>query len=170
MKNLIAIDPGASGGIAWNNAPGYNAHKMPDGMTNLAYFIRGFADLNGGESFVYMEDVGGYMPGNAGPGAVTFAKHIGHLEAICYMLALPVVKVRPQVWMKDLGFSVSKYYPDGYSKLDKAKKSKALAEAKRRNKNDIKEAMARLYPAIKVTLATADALAILTWAMKQEGV
>ena len=30
--NLIAIDPGASGGIAWTDGDGAHAEPMPDGM------------------------------------------------------------------------------------------------------------------------------------------
>jgi len=146
MKNLIAIDPGASGGIAWADSDGnVFAAKMPEGMTGQADFMRG-AVMNEKIKTAILEKVGTYMPGNSGPAAATFARHCGHLDAILYMLSISVIPVSPGVWMKALG------------NLPKDKKDR---------KNAIKELMARTYPHLNVTLATADALGLLTWAIRK---
>jgi len=142
-RPLIAIDPGASGGLAWTDADGItHAEPMPAGMTAQADRLRALAaELPGAEAVV--EKVGGYMPGNSGPAAATFARHCGHLEAILYMSGLPAEAVAPGVWQRTLG---------------------ELPREKADRKRAIREAMQRRFPALAVTLKTADALGILFWA------
>ena len=146
MKPIIAIDPGASGGIAWRDADGITrAEPMPTGITAQADLLRSLAASLPGAVAV-LEKVGAYMPGNSGPAACTFARHCGHLEAALYLLGVPSEQVAPGVWMKALG---------------------ALPSEKPERKRAIREAMARRYPALAVTMKTADALGILTWATER---
>jgi len=151
MTTLIAIDPGASGGIAWTDGEVVNASKMPDGMAAQIDHIRMISATNPGATAI-MERVGGYMPGNAGPGAVKFARHCGHIEAALYCLGIPAEKVGAAQWMKVCG-----PLPSGMD-----------AACKRARKNAIKDAVARRFPHLTVTLATADALGILWWAMARQ--
>jgi hypothetical protein len=139
----IAIDPGASGGIAWTDRDGIaQAAPMPDGMTAQVDFLRALrAELP--TAGAVMERVGGYRPGNSGPAAVTFARHCGNLEAALYSLGVPTICVTPRKWQAALGT-----WPD-----EKADRKRA-----------IRDAMARRYPHLHVTLGTADALGMLTWA------
>lgn len=140
---IIAVDPGATGGIAWTDADGIvRAEPMPDGMTEQVDFFSALQREITHGCTTYMEKVGGYVPGNSGPAAATFARHCGHLEAMLYCLGYSVVGVVPSKWMRPLNCPKDK------------------AERKRH----IKESMARLYPHLHVTLKTADALGILTWA------
>jgi hypothetical protein len=141
---MIAIDPGASGGIAYIDDGEVQAVPMPEGMSEQIDLIRGLARV--GHHYCTIENVGGYMPGNSGPAACKFARHVGHLEAACYCLGISVTKVAPQTWMKAVG---------------------TFSKEKKERKAQIKEAMARLYPHLKVTLKTADALGILTFAMRK---
>ena len=166
MNYRIAIDPGVSGGIAWIDYRGIvQAQNMPLGMTAQVDRLKELATMYGPVSAI-LENVGGYVPGNAGPGAVKFARHVGNLEAALYAYDMPVLTVAPSTWMKSLGFSVSNYLPAGYKDMPAGKAKKAVrAKAQRIHKNAIKEAMARRYPHLEVTLNTADALGILTWAM-----
>lgn len=147
-RPLLAIDPGAAGGLAWTDADGIpHAEPMPAGMTAQADRLRALAaELPGAEAVV--EKVGSYMPGNSGPAAATFARHCGHLDAILYMAGLPAEAVAPGVWMKSLG---------------------ELPREKADRKRAIRELMARRFPALTVTLKTADALGILTWAAGRRG-
>jgi hypothetical protein len=140
---MIAIDPGAGGGIAYIDADGtVQALPMPEGMTTQMDFLRSLLrDI--GKVNVYVENVGGYMPGNSGPAACKFARHVGHIEAACYGFGFPLVYVAPNTWMKSIG---------------------TFSKDKKERKAQIKESMARLYPHLSVTLKTADALGILTWA------
>lgn len=145
-RPIIAIDPGAAGGVAWTESDGTVwAAPMPSGMTAQADLLRSLvASLPG--AVAVLEKVGGYMPGNSGPAACTFARHCGHLEAALYLLGVPSEQVAPGVWMKALG---------------------ALPSEKPERKRAIREAMARRYPALAVTMKTADALGILTWATER---
>ena len=166
--SMLAVDPGASGGVAWVDHDGVvNALHMPEGMSEQVGLLRSLASQ--GCAYGVMENVGFFRPGNSGPAACTFARHCGHLEAACYALGIAVTEVTPQSWMKAMGFGVTKYLPDGYKDLPDKDRRAARATAVRLNKTAIKEAMARRYPHIKVTLKTADALAILTWAMGTKG-
>lgn len=146
-RPIIAIDPGAAGGVAWTESDGTVwAAPMPSGMTAQADLLRSLvASLPG--AVAVLEKVGGYMPGNSGPAACTFARHCGHLEAALYLLGVPSEQVAPGVWMK--------------------KALGALPSEKPERKRAIREAMARRYPALAVTLKTADALGILTWATER---
>jgi hypothetical protein len=146
--STVAIDPGASGGLAWMDADRIaHCEPMPEGMSAQADRLRALAaELPG--LVAVMERTGSYMPGNSGPAAVTFARHCGHLEAITYTLGLPTEQVAPGVWQKALG---------------------ALPKEKPERKRTIKELMARRFPALAVTLKTADALGILTWALERRG-
>lgn len=145
-RPIIAIDPGAAGGVAWTESDGTVwAAPMPSGMTAQADLLRSLvASLPG--AVAVLERVGGYVPGNSGPAACTFARHCGHLEAALYLLGVPSEQVAPGVWMKALG---------------------ALPSEKPERKRAIREAMARRYPALAVTMKTADALGILTWATER---
>jgi len=160
----LSIDPGKEGGIAWTDNDGVaQADPMPDGMCALCDHIRELRLICTGWGAI-VEKVGTYMPGNAGPGAATFARHCGHIEAALYCHGIPFIAVTPQAWMKAGGFSAAKYHPADYKALpDKARKL-AHAEAVRRNKRDIQEAMQRRYPHLSVTLRVADALALLAYA------
>lgn len=146
MTPLISIDPGANGGLAFRCADGIiSAWKMPDGM---AAQIEGLIELlaNHRGLRAVIERVGGYMPGNSGPAAAKFARHCGHIEAALYALGIPCEQVAPQVWQRPMNLP-----------HDKATRKRA-----------IKAAMGKLYPHLSVTLATADALGILTWAVNAE--
>ena len=144
---LLAIDPGAAGGLAWIDASGVvQTAPMPCGMTAQADLLRGLArDLPGAVAVV--EKTGTYRPGNSGPAAAKFARHCGHLECALYMAGLSTSEVAPGVWMRTLG---------------------SLPKDKGERKRAIREQIARRYPDLTVTLKTADALGILTWAIQQQ--
>ena len=141
MIPFLAIDPGASGGLAWRDADGIvHADPMPDGMTAQVDYLRSLAAGLPGLSAI-MEKVGTYVPGNHVGSACTFARHCGHLEAALYALGIPFTEVAPAVWMKKLG---------------------TLPKDKPERKRAIRELMARQFPALDVTLKTADALGLLS--------
>ncbi len=141
---ILAIDPGANGGFAWTDEDGViQAARMPEGMTAQIDLMREIRTKSPSMVAV-IEKVGGYMPGNSGPAAATFARHCGNLEAALYCLDLPTTRVVPNKWQKALGS-----WPE-----DKADRKRA-----------IKEEMQRRFPHLSVTLCTADALGILCYAM-----
>ncbi|OIO23388.1 hypothetical protein AUJ13_03570 [Candidatus Micrarchaeota archaeon CG1_02_49_24] len=160
MTLIIAIDPGLSGGIAWQDGDGIiHAEAMPENMTSQADKIR---EIKGGHSLCYaiMERTGTYVPGNSSPAAVTFARHCGNLEAILYMARIPTVQVSPQKWQAVL--PLTKFPPIPKGTGPKIKKAET-ARRKMVHKREIKEEMQRRYPHLRVTLKTADALGLLTF-------
>ena len=166
MKRYIAIDPGgSSGGIAWRDEDGIvRAVAMPDSMTEQVDMLRSiYASVHIGDVLAVRENVGAYMPGNSGTAAATFAGHCAGLDYALYALGIPTDRaVAPQTWQKPSGWSVSKHLPAGYRDLPEGKaKKQAHAAAKRAHKGEIKDAMQARHPHLRVTLATADALAIL---------
>lgn len=141
--SLIAIDPGASGGICWRDADGIvNAEPMPPTMPDIVDKLREISAANPGVTAV-VELVGFFRPGNSATAAVKFARHCGHVDAALYACGIPSRSVAPHTWQKALG---------------------ALPPDKTARKNAIKERVQRSHPHIKVTLATADALGILAYA------
>ena len=150
MKRLLAIDPGASGGLAWRDADGIvQAEAMPEGMTAQLDRLRVLRVAPGWGMLAVMEQTGTYRKGNAVGGAVKFARHCGHLEAALYALGVGIYRnPAPGVWQKALGT-----WPK-----DKPERKRA-----------IREWAARRYPYLSVTLKTADALALLAWGEMQEG-
>ena len=164
MKTIIAIDPGAAGGIAFNVDGIVTAYKMPDTLAD----IRDLLQLNiNNPAVIYCERVGTYMPGNSGPSAATFAEHVGALKGIICCLRIPVVFPTPAKWMKHfIGTQVYKEKKsDGYD--EKAWKA-VLSRRKQERKNKIKTKAQELYPNIKTTFKTSDALGILHYAKEQE--
>lgn len=142
MKYMLAIDPGASGGLAWVDSDGVvQTEAMPDGMTAMVDRLRELVTEMPGLGAV-IEKVGLWMPGDHPNAATKFARHCGQIEAALYALGIPFEDVAPGVWMKTLG---------------------ALPKEKADRKRMIRELMARRYPHLRVTLDTADALGLLTW-------
>lgn len=139
--NLLAIDPGASGGIAFGDTASAKdpaLHAMPETVHDLAELIR---DSKVEHAFV--ELVGGYI-GKAQPAssAFVFGENYGKIQGILASLGIPFTLVRPQKWQLALSLGNSK----GMKKHEWKAKLKAKAQ--------------RLYPQSKVTLQTADALLI----------
>lgn len=144
-KRLIAIDPGGSGGIAWQEEGSVNSVKMPETEGDIVSFFRGFKPS---AYTVFMEEVGGYV-GRAQPGSAMFkfGRHTGFVIGVVMALGFRLEMVRPQKWQKNLGLGTSTSCD---SKADWKRKLKAEAQRK--------------YPGIGVTLYNADALLILDYA------
>ena len=143
MNSVLAIDPGASGGIAWRESSGkIFVQRMSDTLADLKRLLQITRC-----TFVVVEKTGGYMPGNSGPASVKFARHCGEIDGLLVGLGISFERVSPQVWQKHLG---------------------ALPKEKPDRKRKIKALMQERYPDLNVTLCTADALGILTWKLKDE--
>lgn len=158
---MIAIDPGKNGGIAYDNPETGRVEvvAMPDTMADIATALRVIIalDPSGGNLRCIIERVG-YTPGDGGKGAFSFGQHLGHLQAILYMLGVSVEQVSPQTWQKVVGLPV-----EPVKDLNKQQ----LAARAIRRKNMIKDFAQRRYPKCKVTLKTADALALYAWAQQR---
>ncbi len=157
-KIILAIDPGASGGLAWGPAAGGEVQTLaiPKTEGEVAETLRQIVTDAGnpGSVVAYLEQVGGYVStegGQPGSAMFKFGRGYGFILGALAALCVPVELVTPQRWQKGIAAGVRA----GLSKSDWKRKLKAQAE--------------RLHPGRRVTLATADALLILAWARKMEG-
>ena len=144
-RKIIAIDPGAMGGIAVfsiDKSILIDLVKMPDTPQDLLDFISKY-QIN---SKCYLEKVGG-LPGMGGSSMFNFGKGFGHLEMALLCRKIPTTEVTPQKWQKALQLG------------NKGHKSTSQW------KNKLKAKAQQLYPMVpKITLATSDALLILEYA------
>jgi hypothetical protein len=157
MKLIIAVDPGASGGVAIFNTikKHLEIHAMPEDA-DLRDLLETLAATYGAAHIVcYLEQVGGFINVGGvnvgvGPAMFNFGDGFGYVRGIVDTLRIRRVMVRPQVWQKGI--------PGLVPKMKSNLRKRAL-----------KEYAARLFPDQKVTLKTADALALLEYAKRIEG-
>jgi hypothetical protein len=150
-KVLVAIDPGKSGGIAWRDSVGnIGTDKMPETIKELAVYLEEFRCIANPPLFL-MEKVGKHRLGNSAQSSATFAKHVGHLEALLIANELRTYEVAATKWMNEI--------------VPGRPKGVEGAQVRAR-KNYIKDMMQRHHPHLKVTLATADALGILEYLIR----
>lgn len=158
----MAIDPGASGAIVSTNTSLSLtvSRNMPGTEADICEEIRRHCMGGGNVSPlaypVVIENVGAYVSGDAATSACKFAKHCGVLEGIMTALSIPFDRVAPQVWMKAYVGKIA--YP---KRCDNAGKKKTY------RKNVVKARSQQLFPSITVTLANADALGMLWFAMEK---
>ena len=148
----LAIDPGASGAYAI---------RYPDGTTEAhpftcdSDFLSTMSNLASRAKQEHhsvtctIEQVGGYV-GKAQPGSsmFNFGRNFGYVLGVCQAFGFQIILTRPQVWQKA--------FPT------KTKKNQNSAQHKR----ELKDHATRLYPALKPTLKTADALLILHYSTR----
>ena len=138
---FIAIDPGKNGGIAWRDENGVWAIDMPGTARDLVDALRGICVQF---PCVFMECVierVHAMPRDGSASAFAFGENFGMLQGVLAALGIPYRFVTPQTWQRKVG---------------------ALPKEKKDRKNAIKEFAQQRHPRLKITLKTADALAILT--------
>lgn len=146
MTLYVGIDPGASGGLAFVNEFGEGNHTpMPDTDRDLWEWVAVFRQGGEHRTFALIEKVGGYIAGAAHPGSAMFkfGQSYGALRMALTAAGIPFEEVPPQRWQKALGV-----VPRG--------RDESKAEFKRR----LRQKAQQLFPAERVTLATADALLI----------
>lgn len=183
MSELVmAIDPGASGGIAWIVSNAVQAIRMPETYVDLFKAlkrIREEAKLHGVPARAVVEHTSA-MPGEGVVGVRHFGEHVGHLEMALYALGFSMRKVAPITWQNGLGVpALAKVGPrpePGALEPGEAFKERKRSWAAARNRSKmakkaaIKNLAQQRFPALAVTLSTADALMILDWALKQQPV
>ena len=144
----IGIDPGANGGIAWIDYNGKACvEKMPDSLQDLWELICDITNhprstVDGRNYKAYIEQVSS-SPQMGVKSAFTFGNGFGHLEMALTAAGIPFERVRPQVWQKALGCMT------------------------KGDKNVTKRKAQELFPQLRITHATADALLIAHYGTKQ---
>lgn len=151
MKTIIAIDPGESGGIAIASRNGVRAVPMPATQGDLVELLKSVRDgSKQGECIALVEE----QTGCAGikvsaPAMFKFGRNYGFVLGALQMDGWRIETVRPQTWMKALGLGTR----NGMTKSQWKNKLKAKAQ--------------QLFPKMKVTLSTADALLLLECGMRR---
>lgn len=143
---IVAIDPGASGGIAAGDGDEIQTFPMPEDVPSLRKLLKGLKPER-----VVIEKVGGFIAGSPAPGSAmfNFGYNAGTIEGIVCAMGVRYEFVTPQTWQKPLG-------------LGGRKSCNSPAEWKRKLKTCAKQR----FHSIDVTLGNADALLILDWAMR----
>jgi hypothetical protein len=136
---VIGIDPGKNGAIAWITDGKPCVEKMPDTLQDLWGLIGDICGLTSNHGYTpcraYIEQVHS-SPQMGVKSAFTFGNGFGHLEMALTAAGIPFERIRPQVWQKSLGCLTGG------------------------DKNVSKRRAQELFPTMKVTNATADALLI----------
>jgi hypothetical protein len=154
MKNLIiGIDPGAGGGFAeiWPDGR-VNCYPMfdePDMRDYVATVVR--QPFMENRPVVYLEQVGGFIgdPSKSrGSAMFNFGSGYGFIRGLLSANLVTYKLVVPRTWQKGI---------PGVQGIKGPARKRAL-----------KEHAARLFPNVKVTLSTADALLIADYGKKQE--
>lgn len=152
VLNLFAIDPGVGGGIAYIDTDGsVHALPMPQTDRDICDQLQVLALAGGKTATCYVEELpkfGGVMSRSA---MFTMARNYGLLLGILTAYRVRVVQISPKRWQGVLG--------------GLGNKADHGTDWKRRLKARAQE----LYPALDVTLKTADALLILDVARQLEG-
>jgi len=135
MITTIGIDPGKNGGIAWIADGKPCVEKMPDTLQDLWELVTDMWNVSPNPCKAYVEQVHS-SPQQGVKSAFTFGQGFGHIEMALTAAGIPFERVRPQVWQKAMGCLTSG------------------------DKNVSKRRAQELFPSLKITHATADALLI----------
>lgn len=140
---VVAIDPGASGGIAvWNAA--INCFPMPKSATDIVLFLRDIAEADG-DALVVIEDVPKFVAGmkTSASAMATLHANVGYIKGVVDTLGLRLKEIKPKDWQAAVGAGKKKDHEKW--------------------KPHLKDLALRAYPFLgkAVTLKTADALLIL---------
>jgi len=133
---IIGIDPGKNGGIAVIDELGKaHADKMPETLQDLFEHFDSLNLSHTGDRRAYIEQVHS-SPQMGVKSAFTFGNGFGHLEMALTACGIPFERIRPQAWQKALGCMT------------------------KGDKNVSKRRAQELFPTLKITHSTADALLI----------
>ena len=184
----IGIDPGASGGLAEIAIDCTEAIPMPRTEKDIWEWVHWFQA--GQKPYAMIEKVSGYI-GESQPGsrAFRFGQSYGSLRMALIAAGVPFEEVTPQTWQKALGVSPRR---KGGKKCDMCSglgtigvrdsvdeqidcprcqnKPRLKEESKSQWKNRLKAKAQQLFPKLKITLKTADAILIAEYCRrKREG-
>ncbi len=112
---ILGIDPGLSGAICFLDSGTVETFDMPTFETiksgrkrrevNAAELARIIADRNPDKAII---ELVGAMPGQGVSSMFNFGRSFGAVEGVIAALQIPVTKVRPAKWKRDMGLSKDK--------------------------------------------------------------
>jgi hypothetical protein len=165
----VGIDPGVSGGIALLYKESAECYPMPERIEDLWSYFKELSLGMNGRTRAVIERVGGYVRGYdddakaRGSRMFTFGQNYGQLLMALEASGIDYEIVQPAIWQRGAGVSrITNHKPDG-----RATKWRGLwQESRPRFKSRLKARAQELFPDVKVTLKTADALLIAWYARK----
>lgn len=154
----LGVDPGIGGGIAVISLRETFAVKMPDTEEGIWDFVSGYSTSDDVASYAVIEKVGGYVAGDYNRPAMGASQFVfGTSYGMCLMAliaaGIKVEKVHSRTWQRDF--------------IVKQKKSARIKLSYAERKRRLKAIAQELYPTLKVTLKTADALLLATYCKRQ---
>jgi len=148
---IIAIDPGVGGGIAYETTQGgCEVVSMPKTRREIFEFIK---SISIGDAVVVIERAQ-MMPTDGKKTARVFGNNYECLLTCVEILGVPYASFHPATWQSKMN-------------LLKRRKKGEPKETQTERKNRLKARAIELHPSKKVTLKTADALLILSFAMQE---
>lgn len=174
-RTFIAVDPGASGGIAWSNRRGVQVVSMPDTRRGcidaIQQIVKEEAELGcEGAPVAYMEKVAPFIPGGGASAMFVFGRNVERIGCVLECRGIRIVEIIPRSWQKALGLGNSDRVKitKGMSAAEVKSAKTHNDQAKRDWKNKLKAEAERRFPQIKVTLKNCDALLLLDVAIQTE--
>lgn len=155
-NTIIAIDPGAGGGIAvFANGGLKCAVSMPSSIDDMKVFFDHYNETYE-NVIIYIEKVSAWSKGDDAPGKKfginKMLKNYTELLTVIKMTGIRFVEVPPITWQTTLKLK--------YKNIDKVPFNKFKTFRKRK----YKEFAQNKFPGIKVTLKTSDALCLVQFA------
>lgn len=139
-KYILGVDPGVSGGLAIIQPDGLAVAFSLSNMTERDIYDVFSAVVLENTCMAYLEKVHA-MPGQGVTSMFSFGQNYGFLRGVLVATHTPFIEVTPQAWQKKLGLG-------------------GLSPERSQRKKLLKQKAQQLFPYLKVTLATADALLI----------
>ena len=149
-KLIIGIDPGKGGGTAIleEKDKSYMAMKFPKELEDLSPVLESFiSQYKNTEIYVMIEHVHSF-PTDSRPAAFSFGRNLGHWEGILSTYELEWHTAAPRTWQEHYDIPVIKN--------------------KHERKNWLKDVAKSLFPNLRVTLHTSDALLIANYAKEMQ--
>jgi len=163
---LLAVDPGASGGLAFQHEDGHiDCVPMPDTPGDILTHLR---VQNPGTAYIeaLVKHMGAGIPAST---MAVYASNHGFIVGALMALRWRVQIVTPQAWQKALGLGITgrlKAQP-GASVDERKAIARQNAELKRAWKAKLRSEAQRLFPQCQATLKTADSLLILEYGRRR---
>lgn len=144
--NVVAIDPGKSGGIAWHDGTKMDCCPMPQTPADVVALLQ---KLRLTCDTLVIEELPRFVPMGGGKGipgsmAAVMFENFGIIIGASLAMKYKLVRIHPKVWQKTIGFGPGNKNANGKAEW----------------KNRLKGRASELFPGVNVTLKTSDALLI----------
>ncbi len=155
IGSYLGIDPGASGGIAILTPDGIaQVFRIPKTESDLAQLFESRI-VPARIAYCLIERVHSF-PGAGVASMFTFGRNAGILIGLLLAHSIPFEEMEPRTWQKALGIPARVKRP----KNPKPMMQYPAEESHTEFKNRLRSKAQTLFPALDITLATADALLI----------